>query len=192
LEILSDLEIEVYDSVYVPSHDTFLLIELLELNGNERVLEIGCGSGFVSLHCASKGCRTTAVDISKKAVENTLSNASKNDLEIEVKTSDMFSGLSDRWDVIIFNPPYLPEEMDLPPDVRWDGGKSGDETILYFLSEAYNYLKNGGEIYMIYSDRAPLEKINNKIDERYVVLKKISETFSFETIYAVKLSTKFY
>ncbi len=191
MEILTGLDIEVDDEVYVPSDDTFLLIELLQLEGNERVLEIGCGSGFISLHCASIGCETTSVDISEMALENTLYNAKINNLKINTKVSDMFSKLSGRWDIIIFNPPYLPKEKAFDQDLRWDGGKRGDEIVVRFLSKAHNYLKKGGSIYLIYSDRSPLNKIENIIDEKYTLLKKSSQTFSFETIYAVKLLRDF-
>ncbi len=187
MEILSDLDIEVDEGVYSPSDDTFLLVELIDLKGDERVLEIGCGSGFISLHCASKGCETTSVDISKKAVENTLCNAERNDLEIDAKVSDIFSELSGSWDVIIFNPPYLPKERDIEHDFRWDGGERGDETLLNFLSEADNYLEKEGIVYLIYSDRAPTDDIEKMIDEKYSSVQKKSKTFAFETIYAVKL-----
>ncbi|MGM0405798.1 MAG: HemK2/MTQ2 family protein methyltransferase [Thermoplasmatota archaeon] len=187
MKILSDLDIQVDEGVYSPSDDTFLLVELINLKGDERVLEIGCGSGFISLHCASKGCETTSVDISKKAVENTLSNAVRNDLKIDVKVSDMFSELSGKWDVIIFNPPYLPKERDIEHDLRWDGGERGDETLLNFLPEADDHLEKEGVVYFIYSDRAPTDDIEKIIEKKYSLVQKNSQTFTFETIYAVRL-----
>ncbi|MFW6305639.1 MAG: HemK2/MTQ2 family protein methyltransferase [Candidatus Saliniplasma sp.] len=187
MEILSELDYDVNEGVYAPSDDSFLLIELLELNGDERVLEIGCGSGLISLHCASKGCETTAVDVSETAVENTFHNAERNGLKIDAKLSDMFTELSSQWDVIIFNPPYLPNEQNLARDIRWDGGERGDETILDFLSQAPDFLIDEGLVYLIYSDRAPVDRIHKVIEGRYTLQEKLSETFSFETIYAIKL-----
>lgn len=173
--------------VYEPSNDSFLLMELIEIDGDERVLEIGCGSGIISIHCASEGCEVTAVDISEKAVKNTLRNAERNGLDIDVKVSHLFSSLSGKWDIIVFNPPYLPEIEELEHDPRWDGGKQGDEIIVEFLFKAGKSLSEEGKIYFVYSDRAPVERIHNLIERRYAVLDKISETFSFETIYAVEL-----
>lgn len=187
MDIDHDLDIDIKDGVYSPSDDTFLLLEIMDLDGDENVLEIGCGSGFISLHCALKGCKVMSVDLSRKAIENTLYNANRNGLDIDTAVMDMFSGLSGRWDVIIFNPPYLPNENGLEFDHRWDGGERGDEALTRFLSEAQKYLKEEGYVYTVFSDRAPLENIEALIDKRYILLRTRSKTFSFETIYAVKL-----
>lgn len=187
MEIIKELEIEVCDGVYEPSEDSILLLELIEVEDEEKVLEIGCGSGMISLHCARVGCEVTAVDISKKATKNTLRNSLRNRLDIDVKVSDLFSDLSGRWDTIIFNPPYLPEVRELDSDPRWDGGKNGDETILEFLSKADKYLEENGHIYFIYSDRGTLHNICQLIEEKYTLLEQRSETFRFETIFAAKL-----
>ncbi len=190
MKISSDIDIDVNEGVYTPSDDTFLLLEMIDLNGGESVLEIGCGSGIVSLHCAQKGCKVMAIDISREAVKNTLFNAERNGLDLDGTVMDMFLGLSGHWDIIIFNAPYLPKEEELELDHRWDGGEKGDESLVWFLSEAQKYLKESGYIYFVCSDRAPLKNINTLIDERYLTLEIRSKTFSFETIYSFKLKIK--
>ena len=57
--------------VYPPSEDSILLIESLDIRRGEKVLEIGCGSGVVSIHCAANGAEVTSVDINPRAVELT-------------------------------------------------------------------------------------------------------------------------
>ena len=54
--------------VYPPSDDSILLIESLDVRPGERVLEVGCGSGVVSIHCALNGCDVTSGDINPRAV----------------------------------------------------------------------------------------------------------------------------
>ncbi len=65
IRILSDPD------VYPPSDDSILFIQSLNVKNGERVLEIGCGSGVVSIHCAKNGCIVTSGDINPKAVKLT-------------------------------------------------------------------------------------------------------------------------
>ena len=60
------------EEVYEPSEDTFLMEKVLPLNlEGKKVLEIGCGSGFLSVECALRGGKVTAVDINKNALDET-------------------------------------------------------------------------------------------------------------------------
>jgi len=188
LNFLKDLDIEVYDGVYKPAEDTYLLLDLLELNGVENVLEIGCGTGIISIHCGSLGCEVLSVDKNKKALENTEFNAKNNDIDISVKRSDLFSEIKKKdWDVIILNPPYLPEAELLNKDDRWDGGKRGDELIVRFLDEAATHLCDQGELYFCYSSLSPTEEIEKIIEEHYEVVDLQKEEFFYESLYGKRL-----
>ncbi len=185
----SDIEFEVGEDVYTPDADTYLLLDVIELEEGGEVLEIGCGSGIISLHCAEEGWDVTAVDVCKDAVEGTKRNVRMNDLlgEVKVHQSDLFSNVDGRYDVMIFNPPYLPEDEELEKDERWDGGERGDETLLTFLDECIDYLNEGGRVYTIYSDKAPIDKVEKKMEQLFSVAKKEKKDFRFETIFAVEL-----
>ena len=63
------IEVAEHPDVYPPSEDSELLIESLDVVPGERVLEIGCGSGVVSMHCAANGASVTCADINPTAVE---------------------------------------------------------------------------------------------------------------------------
>jgi len=78
LEYDPNLKIEYCRGVYPPSEDTMLLLDCLEVVDGEDLLEMGCGSGIISLHCAAAGARVTAVDLNPAAVECTIENARKN------------------------------------------------------------------------------------------------------------------
>lgn len=188
MEVDTNLSVRVDEEVYEPSDDSYLLIDLLNIEEEDEILEVGCGSGIISLHCAKAGADVTAVDISEEAIRITKKNAERNDLDINVKYSDLFSSVEKSdWDGIIFNPPYLPKRKNMEVDPRWDGGKKGTEVLLRFLYDAKNYLNNHGNIHICYSDQADIERLEDEIEKIYEVTKRESKDFHFETIYAVEL-----
>jgi len=118
------------------------------------VLDIGTGSGIQAEGAASKPevYRVVAVDIDagsiaearKRMVEAGVSN------KVDLIVSDLFRGVTGRFDWIVFNPPYLPSDVEAN-EVSWSGGLRGSELIERFLLEADGYLKRGGSILLVYS-----------------------------------------
>lgn len=158
--MLYGLKIELVPQVYEPSEDTFLLAENLKLKDGDKVLELGTGSGVLSLVCAGKAMRVTAVDITKGAVLGAMLNARRNDIRnINVIRSDLFGALADGalFDLIIFNPPYLPEDGGAA-SVVWSGGPDGRAVINRFLSQVKGHLRKGGRILMIGSSLSRYEE----------------------------------
>ena len=154
--IVGKIQIKNFDGVYEPAEDSWLMAKHIpQFQGS--VLEIGCGSGIISMHLAQRGNVVTAVDINPKAVEATKLNSKENDLEIEVLEGDFFSCVKDRkFGTIVCNPPYLPpaDEYDDPElSLAVEGGPTGAEFTLKLLKQATIYLENNGSIYMILSSR---------------------------------------
>ena len=80
---MGKIQITNFDGVYEPAEDSWLMARHIpQFQGS--VLEIGCGSGIISMHLAQRGNVVTAIDINPKAVEATKFNSKENDLEIEV------------------------------------------------------------------------------------------------------------
>ncbi|RLI28489.1 MAG: hypothetical protein DRO46_03920, partial [Candidatus Hecatellales archaeon] len=81
--------------VYEPSDDSFLLAESLKVRKGERVLDLGCGSGFLGLLAAARGSSVVAVDINPEAIRATRENAEANGLasRVEARQGDLFSPL---------------------------------------------------------------------------------------------------
>ncbi len=191
MKVNKEIEIELLDGVYKPSEDTYLLIDLIEVEGSEEILELGCGSGIISLHCAKKGCEVLSVDKNERAVKNTKNNSQINDLGIRVKKSDLFSNVEKKgWDIIIFNPPYLPRDPKIEKDDRWDGGRKGDEVIIEFLRNVKDFLNEDGRVYLCFSDKAELDRINSILDREFELLDKNEKKFRFESLLAYELSGK--
>jgi release factor glutamine methyltransferase len=186
VEISNEIKIEVMEGVYEPEEDSYLLIR--SINAKEKkALDMGCGCGIVALHLAKNGCNVVAVDINEKAVENTIKNAKINGLNLKCFKSDLFENINEKFDMIVFNPPYLPTKNE---SLAWDGGKDGKEIIEKFLREAKNYLSKGGEIYLVMSSFNKPDKIVKKFKE--YEFEKISEKkFFFEAIYVYKIRIKF-
>ena len=160
MEYHPEIDIKERDDVYPPSDDSILLIESLEVKSGERILEIGCGSGVVSIHCAKNGCSVTAVDINPSAVECTKENAQLNGVDIDVRLSDLFENISERFDTIVFNLPYLPviDEGELAK--AWSGGEDGMGPLPRLIAEANDHLLENGRVVVVVSSLMDQNKLN--------------------------------
>ena len=151
------INITNFEGVYEPAEDSWLMVNHLpEING--RVLEIGCGTGIVSIHLAHKGAQVTAVDLNPKAVEATRFNSQNNRAETEILEGDMFAPVSGRrFGTIVCNPPYLPPSDEKYGDsdlaLAVEGGPDGIGFVSRLLSESSQCLEEGGSIYLIISSR---------------------------------------
>ena len=154
---MGKITITNFEGVYEPAEDSELMVNHLpEITGS--VLEVGCGTGIISVHLASKGAQVTAVDLNPKAVEATRFNSTNNGVKIEVLEGDMFAPVEGRrFGTIVCNPPYLPpsarryKDSDLALAV--EGGPTGTEFISRFLSDAPDHLEKNGLLYLITSSR---------------------------------------
>ncbi len=139
------------EEVYPPSEDTFLLLDLLNVGRGARVLEMGPGTGLITCHLAAASARVTAADINPKAVKCTLANLRRNGLPGEVIESNLFAKITERFDTIVFNPPYCPGKRDDLMSLAWAGGPDGVAITAAFLKDAPHYLRPGGKIVLLLS-----------------------------------------
>lgn len=126
------LNLDIPKTVYRPREDSYLMADaMLELNlKGKSVLDIGTGSGYLAIIAANRVREIIGVDLNPRAVSVARKNAIKNNREnIDFKKSDLFSCLAKKFDLILFNPPYLPdEEQPNQSDLKqkaWNGGKNG-------------------------------------------------------------------
>ena len=159
------LSLKVDERALIPRPETEEMTE--EILGEYRsrrsvsVLDLGTGSGAIAIALARflVEPNITAVDSSADALELARENAKVNDLEevIEFSQSDWFSEVSDDYDVIVSNPPYVPsselkklkqEIKDHEPREALDGGDMGLQEIKNILDSAGDYLVDGGTVFL--------------------------------------------
>ena len=96
----------IFPSVYKPLENEQSCVEFIRKD--DRVLDLGCGSGVCAVFAAEVAREVVAVDISPSAVENTRENCRRLGRDnVMVKLSDMFANVDGKFDLILANPPYL-------------------------------------------------------------------------------------
>lgn len=129
-----------------------------ELQGRP-LLEIGCGSGLLSLIAAGKGAEVTALDINPAAVTCCRDNAARNGLPLQSLQSDLFDELpARRFDVILSNPPYFDGEPESPAAAAWYTGE-GHRFFQRFFGRLPEYTHSGSQVWLILSESCDLEAI---------------------------------
>ncbi len=108
----------------------------------KRVLDVGTGSGILGLFCAMRGGLVTATDVDEASLKSAERAAQKLGLHVELILSDLFSRIKSKFDLVLFNPPYLPSLTFL--DRAVDGGLGGTRVLRDFLQELPLHLERGG------------------------------------------------
>ena len=173
--------------VYEPAEDSFLLAEaaLDQIKGSERILEVGCGSGIISAIIKNNtGARITGIDINPYAAACTRDNG------VEAIRGDLLNCIRGKFDIIIFNPPYLPtNESERTKDwinIALDGGSDGRQIINRFLEDAGSYLVDNGRILMLLSSFTGIEEVKSKMKSLgYEIEEKNTERISFEQLLVI-------
>lgn len=159
--------VKLADEVYDPAEDSYLLADaaISYARTGMRVLEIGTGTGFVSsVLLANVNVELITTDINPHAALCAYSNG------IEVIRTDMFDGLKVEscFDMIIFNPPYLPTSDDekVPGwlNYAFDGGSDGRAAVERFLDTVCEYLAFDGVILLLISSLTGIDDVSSKMD----------------------------
>jgi release factor glutamine methyltransferase len=148
-----------HPQVYPVEEDTLLLRDaaVSEVRPSDRVLEIGTGSGFIAASLVGSAMYVVGVDINPHAVR--VAHA----CGIEVVQSDLFSGFRRAFDLVVFNPPYLPttpdDRIDDWLELALDGGPDGRRTIARFIDGLGSVLARGGRALLLVSSITGMEEV---------------------------------
>jgi len=188
---------EVADGVLIPRPETEILVEkaenllrtIKEKQSKARVIEIGTGSGIISVMLAVllDDIEIIAVDINDKALELAQRNAKKFGVEDKITfiKSDLYTNISDdeEFDLCISNPPYIANNYKLPLNVRYEpsnalfGGEAGDELLIDIINDTkqrgipYLYCEMG------YDQKKPLGKYMEQFSPKKVEFYKDFDKF---------------
>ncbi|MEM0379489.1 MAG: methyltransferase [Nanopusillaceae archaeon] len=194
---------------YPPLEDSLLLNKYIpKFCKNKKVLDLGCGTGIQGLEAYKYTKKVTFSDIDNACIKLAKINFYLNyinpqeDLEkiynivesfnfpVKFILSDLFEKIDEKFDVILFNPPYLPETDKEEENIkRWIcGGKNGKEIIERFLNNLENHLDKNGISLVIMSSFNDPKKIFNDFSDKYkfTLIEKID--FFLESLYLVKIS----
>ena len=173
---------KVIEGVLIPRQDTEISLEkilnIIENNQINNMLEIGCGTGIVSISVdLESSIDVTAVDISEKAIENTRINKEKLNSKIKIINSDLFSNINEKFDLIYSNPPYIKsseienlqvEVKDYEPRLALDGGEDGLFFYRSIIKSSPEFLNHKGFlVFEIGHDEA--EDICNLMKDKFKV-----------------------
>jgi len=192
---------------YPPNEDSFLLAKYVKkISKNKKVLDMGCGSGIQGLVAKKYGAsEITFSDIDENALiiskYNYIYNFVTKNMDFkDIKNikvdanfimSDLFSNITGKFDLIVFNPPYLPE-LDNEDFIlsKWlSGGKEGYELIIKFLDQVRYHMNDYSNILLVYSSLSNPEKIEKYAKGLGFNIEILEEeSFFFEKLYIAMLS----
>ena len=156
------MQLKVDERVLIPRPETEELVELILAENPETnlsVLDIGTGSGAIALSLAKNrpDWSVTAADISQDALDLANENAKNQNLQIFLKKSDCFTEISEKYDIIVSNPPYISREdesevglnvLNSEPHLALFADEDGLAIYRRIAEDAKDYLKDGGKIYL--------------------------------------------
>ncbi|WP_225741970.1 peptide chain release factor N(5)-glutamine methyltransferase [Streptococcus sp. Marseille-Q5112] len=156
------MQLQVDERVLIPRPETEELVELIlgeNPETNLSVLDIGTGSGAIALALAKNrpNWSVTAADISQDALDLASENAKNQNLQIFLKKSDCFTEISEKYDIIVSNPPYISREdesevglnvLHSEPRLALFADEDGLAIYRRIAEDAKDYLKDGGKIYL--------------------------------------------
>lgn len=175
------IEVLVMPDVFPPHYtlSTKILLDYLKSLDlkNKTVLELGCGSGIISLFAASKEASVTASDINPIALKALEKNTLKNRLELNIINSNLFDNITNvGFDYIIINPPYYPKDPKNVKEQAWFCGTNFEyfENLFKQLSQRKDKV-----VLMILSEDCDIEKIKAIARQNNIQLKIELERTSF-------------
>ncbi len=167
--------------IYEPREDSELLQKWVKKLVSGKVLDMGTGSGIQAKTALENTKDVIAVDINPECVEHVKQQG------IQTRQSNLFSNVLEKFDWIIFNPPYLPEDIEEPEDSKLatTGGVEGNEIIVEFLRQTKDHLNHGGKVLILISS---LTGESEEIFQGYNYKELEELDLFFEELYVFELS----
>jgi release factor glutamine methyltransferase len=158
-----NIHIRIFTTVFHPGFfgSTKFILQHLKNQDleNRTFLEVGSGSGLISVFAAANGANVTALDLNPVAIQNTKSNAELNGVTVKVVQSDLFESIEPQpFDWIAINPPYYPKAPETHEELAWYCG----EDFEYFrklFNQIGDYMNAKSSVIMVLSQACDIESI---------------------------------
>lgn len=166
--------------IYEPEEDSYLIEKYVRKYANGKVLDIGTGSGILALTAMDKTDNVLAVDIDEECVEFVKKRG------VNAIVSDLFENVKGKFDLIIFNPPYLPEDEMEDDEIKriTTGGEEGYELVERFLKDAKKFISKEGKILIVVSSlTGDVESLFKKYKFKFKLLEEEKHFFEKLRVY---------
>src|SRR3989344_7914222 len=177
--------------IYEPAEDSYLVQQHINEYAEGRVLDMGAGSGILALAAVNnpKVKEVVAIDINPDAVRILQEKIkSQKFRKLKVFQSDLFEKVSGEFNLIIFNPPYLPQDKGIE-DAALYGGKKGWEISERFFKDASSHMFPEGVILFLFSSLTKKQKIEEILEHNLLQWEELDEEkIAFETLYVYKIT----
>lgn len=174
--------------VYEPQEDSYLMQKYIKNYSGKKALDMGTGSGIQAIELLKTFDSVIGVDINPEAIAQCKKLKSK----VNFSVSNLFSNVKGKFDLITFNPPYLPQDKVSKKnidDLALYGGEKGWETIANFLKEAPKYLTKNGKVLLIFTSLTNPKKVLDLAEENNFMYHKLDQTHVFfEDIFLYELT----
>ncbi|MGL6125149.1 MAG: peptide chain release factor N(5)-glutamine methyltransferase [Metamycoplasmataceae bacterium] len=187
---MSDVKIKVNKKVLIPRYETEELVliakELILKNNYVKVLDLCSGSGYIGIALKkwNKDIEVVCTDVDRNAISQTQINAKLNNVNVRIIKSNLFDEISEKFDLIISNPPYVSineKEAMSNSVIKFEPKKAifADDEGMFFYKEieknASNFILNGGTLLF------EINPLNSRYfeDRGYIILKDINNKKRF-------------
>jgi release factor glutamine methyltransferase len=172
-----DIQLEIPSTVFHPGFffsSKLLLRQVKKLQLKEKnILELGAGSGLISIFAATRGAYVTATDINPDAIECIRKSSQANNVSLTTIESDLFKKLPvQMFDIIAINPPYYKKQPATYADYAWCCGEKG-EYFQKLFAELKNYMHPATITLMILCDGCDINMVNAMAEQNDLIMKCI-------------------
>jgi len=122
-------------------------------------LELGAGTGLISIYAAGKNALVTASDISELSIKNIKLNVDKNNMNVQIIHSNLFENIPrSKFDFILINPPYYKRHPKTEDEFAWYCGEHSEYFVKLF-NQLAEYIHEQSRIIMVLSDECDIKEI---------------------------------
>ena len=187
-----NIRLEIPPQVFHPGFffSTGLLLRYiltLPLQG-KRFLELGAGSGLISIQAAKKEAIVTATDINPIAIEFLHRNCEQNNVKTEIILSDLFADIPEQsFDIIAINPPYYKKQPQTMAEHAWYCGEKGQYFEQLFATLG-KYMHKDSIVLMVLSEDCDIPMISELAScYNFSMQKKLTKSSAWEHLYIYQI-----